>query len=466
MSERRSIDPVDNMWLNMDRPNNLMVIDGVMWFDKTIDFDRLAPLLQSRLIDLYPVFSQRPVASTIPFGTAHWEDDPDFDLSRHLRRVTLPAPGNQEDLQRYVEGRMSVPFDHAHPMWEMTMVEGYGSGCALLSRFHHCLADGMALSQVILSLTDASAKADLAEAQETPLSPRQAGGLLGGAAQLLAGAGAQTVQGGRRALSMIPELANPSLPMEALELGWKTTKIADKLLLGHNPSTPFSGEPGVEKRAVWSGPRAISDIKTVCRLTGATVNDVLVAAVSGAINTYLHDLGAEPVDVTTMVPVNVRNPDEPLPRELGNKFALVYLKLPSGVKPPLQRVAESKQRMDSIKGSPEAFLTFTLNKAIGLLDRHLSNSITNFFSDKAIGVTTNVIGPRTLRYVAGVPIAGAVSWVPGSGQQTLGVCIFSLAGTVRVGFKVDAATLPNPEKLVHAFDDDLDELLRIAAKAG
>jgi diacylglycerol O-acyltransferase len=464
MSERRAIGPVDSMWLNMDRPNNLMVIDGVMWFDESIDFARLGPILQRRLIDRYPVFSQRPVAPALPFGVSHWEDDPDFDLSRHLRRVTLPAPGNQDDLQRYVEKRMSVPFDHAHPMWEMTLVEGYGNGCALLSRFHHCLADGMALSQVLLSLTNGSATADLEQIEEKEWAQPHAPGLLGAARSLL-DAGAQTVQGGRHAISLLPELANPSLAKEMLELGWKTGKVADKLLLGHNPQTPFKGEPGVEKRAVWSGPRTIKDVKRVSRLTGSTVNDVLVAAVSGAINTYMRDLGADPVDVTTMVPVNVRNPDEPLPRELGNKFALVYLKLPTGVTPPLQRVAESKQRMDSIKGSPEAFLTFTLNKAIGLLDRHLSSPITNFFSDKAIGVTTNVIGPQTQRYVAGVPISGAVSWVPGSGQQTLGVCIFSLAGIVRVGFKVDAATLPNAEKLVHAFDEDMDELLRVAAKA-
>ncbi|HYO17255.1 MAG TPA: wax ester/triacylglycerol synthase family O-acyltransferase [Dermatophilaceae bacterium] len=465
MSERRPIGPVDNMWLNMDRPNNLMIIDGVMWFDEPIEFERLGPVLQRRLIDRYPVFSQHPVAPAVPFGTAHWEDDPDFDLSRHLRKVTLPAPGNQDALQRYVENRMSVPFDHAHPMWEMTLIEGYGGGCAVLSRFHHSLADGMALSQVILSLTNGSATADLGQIEEQEWSQPHAGGLLAAARSLL-DTGAQTGQGGRHALSLLPALVNPSLAKDVLELGWKTGKVADKLILGHNPQTPFKGEPGVEKRAVWSGPRTIKDVKRVSRLTGSTVNDVLVAAVSGAINTYLRDLGADPVDVTTMVPVNVRPPDEPLPRELGNKFALVYLKLPTGVTQPLQRVAESKQRMDSIKGSPEAFLTFTLNKAIGLLEPHLSNSITNFFSDKAIGVTTNVIGPQTQRYLAGVPIAGAVSWVPGSGQQTLGVCIFSLAGIVRVGFKVDAATLPNPEKLVHAFDQDMDELLRIAAKAG
>jgi WS/DGAT/MGAT family acyltransferase len=452
------------MWLNMDRPNNLMVIDGVMWFEETIDFERLSHILQRRLIDRYPVFSQRPVAPSFPFGASHWENDPDFDLRRHLRRVTLPAPGNQDALQLYVENRISVPFVNAHPMWEMTLVEGYGSGCGLLSRFHHCLADGMALSQVLLSLTDASATADLEEVEEQKWSPPHAVGLLGAARSLL-DTGAQSVQGGRDAISLIPQLVNPSLAKDMLELGWKTGKVADKLLLGHDPSTPFKGEPGVQKRAVWSGPRTILDVKRISRLAGATVNDVLVAAVSGAINAYMRYLGADPVDVTTMVPVNVRTPGEPLPRELGNKFALVYLKLPTGVAPPLQRVAESKQRMDSIKGSPEAFLTFTLNKAIGLLDRHLSSPVINFFSDKAIGVTTNVIGPQTQRYLAGVPISGAVSWVPGSGRQTLGVCIFSLAGIVRVGFKVDVATLPNAEKLVHAFDEDMDELLRIAARA-
>jgi diacylglycerol O-acyltransferase / wax synthase len=462
MSERRSVGPVDSMWLNMDRPNNLMVIDGVMWFDETIDLERLRPLIQRRLIERYPVFSQRPVASSIPFGTPYWEDDPDFDLSRHLRRATLPAPGDMESLQRYVEDRMSVPFDHAHPMWEFTLVDGYLSGCALVSRFHHSLADGMALTQVLLSLTNDSPRADLEEIEGSEPSSHHNGGVMG-AARAMLGTGAQTVRGGLRAMSLLPELVKPSRAMDLLELGWRTGMVADKLLLGHNPQTPFSGEPGIEKRAVWSGPRTVREVKRVSRLTGATVNDVLVAAVSGAVNTYLRDRGADPVDLTTMVPVNVRPPDQPLPRELGNKFALVFLKMPTGLRPPLQRVAESKRRMDLIKVSPEAGITFGLNTLLGRIEPHVSNRIVSFFSDKAIGVTTNVIGPQQQRYVAGVPIAGAVGWVPGSGRQTLGVCIFSLAGTVRVGFKVDAALVPDVEKLVHAFDEDLDELLRIAA---
>jgi WS/DGAT/MGAT family acyltransferase len=457
------------MWLNMDRPNNLMVIDSVMWFDEVIDWERLGPLLQRRLVGRYPVFSQRPVAASNPFVMPAWEDDPDFELGRHLRRVTLPAPGNLEALQRYVESRMSLPFDRTHPMWEVTLVEGYGTGCALVSRFHHSIADGIALSQVLLSLTsDSGEVGDLAELEDPMAEDPSASppGGLTGAALRLRDTGIQALRGGLHAASLLPEVANPARAVEMAELGWRTARIVDKLLLGHNPQTPFSGEPGVGKRAVWSGPRSIDDVKRVSRLTGATVNDVLVAAVSGAINTYLRDHGAEPVDLTTMVPVNVRPHDQPLPRELGNKFALVFLRLPTGLAPPLQRVAESKRRMDAIKNSPEAVITFGLNSLIGRVEPHLSKSIVNFFSNKAIGVTTNVIGPRRQRFVAGVPIAGVVSWVPGSGRQTLGVCIFSIAGTVRVGFKVDAATLPDVEKLVHAFEEDMDQLLWIATRAG
>jgi WS/DGAT/MGAT family acyltransferase len=450
------------MWLHMDRPNNLMVIDGVMWFDAPIDRDRLRAIVQRRLVDRYPVFSQRPVPATTPFGMSHWEDDPDFDVDRHLRRATLPSPGDDEDLQRYVEQRMSVPFDRAHPLWEMTLVDGYhdGSGCAVVARFHHSLADGVALSHVMLSLTDSSPTADLEElGADEPSTPGR-GGLLG-VAGALRDTTAQLVQGGLHTMSRLPQLTSPSHLVDVLELGGQTGQIADKLILGSNPHTPLSGEPGVEKRAVWSQPRQVVDVKRVSRLAGATINDVLLAAVAGAIRSYLRDRGADPVDLTTMVPVNVRPPDRPLPRELGNKFALVLVKLPIGVETPLTRIAESKRRMDAIKTSPEAIITFGLNTLIGRSERHIEKFLVNFFSSKAIGVTTNVIGPGQQRYVAGVPIAGVVSWVPGSGRQTLGICIFSFAQTVRVGFKADAATLPDAEKLVLAFDEEMDELFRI-----
>ena len=216
---------------------------------------------------------------------------------------------------------------------------------------------------------------------------------------------------------------------------------------------------------MWSQTRRLDDVKKIGRLSGATVNDVLVAAVAGAMHSYVVDHGAEPADLSTMVPVNIRPLDQPLPKELGNRFALVLLPLPSGVRAPLARLAQSKLRMDAIKQSPEATLTFGLISAIGRTNPDIERLLVNFFAAKAIGVTTNVAGPNHPRFVAGTAISGVLGWVPGSGQQTLGVSIFSYAGTVRIGFKTDATVIPDAEKLVHAFDAELDELLRIAQAA-
>ena len=163
-----------------------------------------------------------------------------------------------------------------------------------------------------------------------------------------------------------------------------------------------------------------------------------------------------------MVPVNLRPVDKPLPRELGNKFALAMLPMPLAERSPRERLAVSKQRMDRIKASPEALITFGVINAIGLTHPKVEDLLVDFFSSKAIGVTTNVMGPLQDRYLAGSRIAGVLGWVPGSGHQTVGVCIFSYNQTVRVGFKVDATVVPEAERLVDAFDAELDDLLAVS----
>ena len=159
-----------------------------------------------------------------------------------------------------------------------------------------------------------------------------------------------------------------------------------------------------------------------------------------------------------MVPVNVRPLDEPLPRELGNRFALVLLRLPSGHASATRRLAETKRRMDALKSSPEAPVTFVLLQSIGRLPGLLRRLVIRFFSAKVTGVTTNVPGPRESRYLAGTRIAGILGWVPGAGLQTLGACIFTYDGTVRIGFKTDAGVIADPERLLHAFHAEIAAL--------
>jgi len=462
MTGRRPIGGVDTIWLNMDRPDNLMVIDAVMWFDEPVDWERLEQVLLARLVARYPVFSQRPVGGLPPLTSPHWEDDEDFSLSHHLRRVTLPDPGDEAGLQAYVESQAHLPLDRSRPLWEFHLIDGFGAGAAVLARFHHAMADGIALAQVLLSLTDPSPTSDL-EPPSDDLVEQPAGHGLLATASRVTGTATSAVRGSLHLLAELPHLADPRWVVDAVTLAQQTGHVVDKLLLGSLPAGPLTGVPGVRKRTVWSAPHDLGAVKRIGRLSGATVNDVLVGAVSGALSSYLVGHGGRPTDLTTMVPVNLRPLDRPLPRELGNRFALVLLPLPTGSYGPLHRLAEAKRRMDAIKTSPEAVLTFGLITAIGRTGPEIERFLVDFFSGKAFGVTTNVIGPRETRYVAGTRLAGVLGWVPGSGHQTVGVSIFTYDRHVRVGFKVDAGVVAHPEALVQGVDQALDELQRMAA---
>lgn len=498
----RPVAAVDNLWLHMDTPENLMVIESVMWFDDPVDWERATEVIRRRLVERYPVFHQRPVSSGNPLAPDQWEDVEAFDVADHIVRGRLPEPGGQAELQRYVEGHMSVPLDRDRPLWQMHFLDGYGSGSAVVSRFHHALADGTALARVMLELTDDSPTADLVEleaparggrqpsalanalggvvggavgaagATVSALSPEPVAGLVGAASDGVAGAlggavtsateaAADVVRGGLSMASRIPTLADPARSAEALNLASQTPGIAGKLLLHQQPETVFSGRVGLEKRAIWSAPIDLRQIKTAARRNDSTINDVMVAGVAGAIATYLREHGGEPLDLVTMVPVNLRPLDQPLPRELGNKFALVFLDLPIHGADPAQRLRLSRERMDQIKGSPEAVLTFGLIGAIGGINPRLASTMVSFFSAKGLGVTTNVPGPRDARWFAGSRLTGTLGWVPMAGDQSVGTCIFSCDGAIRVGWKTDRTLVPDIERLAEAFDAELAALLAL-----
>lgn len=459
---RRRISAADTLWLDMDRPNNLMVIVTLMFLESVPRWDHLAALIQRRVVERYPVFSQRP-ARRVPLGLASWEDDPDFDLQRHLHRFSLPSPGDDATLQRFVEERIPVPLDRAHPLWEAWLIDGYGSGSVVFGRFHHALADGIALTRVLLSLTEDGGSSG----SDTRGGPEVGGeDVVDAPDRSLAGAALSAgVAAARAGLGQASRLASPSGVLDTVGLGVRTGQVVTDLLWTHSPENVFSGTPGARKRVVWTQPLPLADLKTVGRLAGATLNDVLLSAVAGALHRYQRDRGAEPVDLVTMVPVNVRPLDQPLPRELGNRFALVFVRFPSGRPAPLGRLAETKRRMDWLKASPEAALTLGLMAVMGRTTRSLERYVVDFFADKAIGVTTNVAGPTAVRTLAGVPMSGVLGWVPGSGTHTVGVCVYTYAGNVRVGFMADAGVVPDPGGLLRAFEVEVAGLVALGAAA-
>ncbi|HEU0080036.1 MAG TPA: wax ester/triacylglycerol synthase domain-containing protein, partial [Longimicrobiaceae bacterium] len=143
----------DSAWWRMEEPANQMAITAVLTFDAPLDPARLAELLRTRLLAHAP-FRQRVVQPRLPWLRPRWEDDPGFALEHHLRHASLPEPGDDGALQEMVSDLMSVPLDPSRPPWQFTYVDSYGGGSALVARLHHCIADGIALIHLLLTLDD------------------------------------------------------------------------------------------------------------------------------------------------------------------------------------------------------------------------------------------------------------------------------------------------------------------------
>jgi diacylglycerol O-acyltransferase / wax synthase len=437
---------IDAAWLRMEDPTNLMMVTGILVFEEPLDPRRVRSLLEKRLLP-FDRFRQRVVEAPFGIGPPRWVDDERFDIDAHLHRVALPAPGDQAALQQLVGDLMSTPLDMSKPLWQFHLVEGYRGGSVLLSRLHHCIADGIALIQLLLSLTDTSSRPGRA----APVPPRAPAGSwlaapLGAAASLLAN------------------------PLELLDLARGGVSVADTIqrlvLLPPDPQTVLKGKLGVSKHASWSRTVPLEKIKAAAARHQATINDILIAAVAGALRGYLEERG-EPVDeleIRAAVPVNLRPIERGL--DLGNSFGLVFVSLPISIRGRFQRLAELKRRMESIKASAEAIVSFGVLTAIGMVPRQLHPPAIEFFGSKASVVMTNVPGPKEPLYLAGRRIANCMFWVPMSGHLGLGISILSYAGGVLVGVAADAGLVPDPGRVVVAFERELNGLMMRAQRSG
>ena len=150
----RAMSPHDSLWLELDRPSNLITITSLMWTATPIDPDRLRAVLRDRLLVRYPVFRQRPELRSGPLRSGTWVDDEDFDLDRHLVVGTVPAPGDRAALQAFIGAERATVLDPAHPLWRVHLLQNYRGGSALVQRYHHSLADGIRLTQVMLRMLD------------------------------------------------------------------------------------------------------------------------------------------------------------------------------------------------------------------------------------------------------------------------------------------------------------------------
>ena len=460
----------DNFWLCMDEPTNLMVICALMEFDQRMDTDRVQDIVEERLL-CFDRFKKKIVRPVSGMGVPNWEFDETFDIRSHLQRVALPSPGDKRELKEMISNLMSTPLDVTKPPWQFHIIENYGQGCVLFARIHHCIADGIALIHVLLSLTDEDPDVPSAPTKPEKKKTKHDFGAFLPIAPVIKRVrkAAKTTQKIGKALldEVIKSVSDPvhliELTRFAAGLTADAATVLSKLtIMPSDPDTAFKGKLGIRKSVAWTEPMPLDVIKAIGRaIDKSTINDVLIATVAGALRHYLkkRDSRVNELDLRVTVPVNIRKPGTEF--ELGNKFSTVFLSLPVYIEDPVLRLKEVKRRMDHLKKSPDAAVVFGVLNAIGVMPPDMAKRASHFFGNKASGVLTNVPGPRQPLFFAGNKIKSMMFWVPRSGKIGLGISLISYAGTVTVGVATDEGLLADPEVLLEGFEKELNHLVEL-----
>ncbi|MBA4328573.1 MAG: wax ester/triacylglycerol synthase family O-acyltransferase, partial [Polaromonas sp.] len=352
------------------------------------------------------------------------------------------------------------PLDRKRPLWQIHLVEDYTGpdgvkGSAMIVRIHHCIADGIALISVTMSLVDGGAAPPERRKKETGGGAEDwiADALLKPFTDLTVKALGAAGEGAVRSLHLLSD------PQKGMAGSMDMAKVmlqvlkdgAALALMPDDSKTRLKGKPGTTKKVAWCQPIPLDEVKAIGRALNCSINDVLLSCVAGAIGEYLKSHGddVKGQEIRAMVPVNLRPMEQAY--KLGNRFGLVPLVLPIGVDNPIERVYEVRRRMAALKGSYQPLLAFSLLAIAGLLIKPAQDAMLNLFSKKTTAVMTNVPGPREKLKFCGSTLEQSMFWVPQSGDVGLGVSILSYGGGVQFGVITDSTLCPEPQRIIDEF---------------
>ena len=418
---REPVQPPDAIWLQ-DSPTNLMVINGVYVTDH-VDLDTARAIFQERVLDkdggeAFPRFRKRVVYVR---GRPYWEDDPDFTLERHLVPAPVSRLATAHDLRDFISAGADAPLDPARPRWLIQHIDDYEDGAsAFVVRVHHSMADGIAILPVILSLMD-----------EVRTDER------------LHGVPVRPLLNRLRTAVTMPVIGPLVLLQRAL---WRRDRHAL-----HGPA------PSGKKRVAWTRPFPLEVVKHVKNKFGATVNDVLMATVSGAIMSYVEGrTGVRIPHVRISMPVNMRGPKESVRME--NRFAAVPITLPTP-RDLKERLAATKVQLDAMKRGLTPLTIFgVVHLFLRALPFGVSRLLIDFFANKCTSVVTNVPGPTHELFLGGRRLRQLMFWVPQRATIGVGISILTFAGNVQLGVIADTRLIEDPEVLVLALEAELEAL--------
>jgi len=423
-------------------------------------WEQMLDHIASRL-HLVPKYRQRIAEVPLRQGRPVWVDDPHFRLSYHLRHAALPAPGGPGELARLCGRVFASQLDRAKPLWELYLVEGMADGrFAVLAKTHHALVDGISgidLTAVLFDLErnppDRNEPAPVWTAKPLPSS-----------AELLADALIERAT----IPSEVQRAVNAALrgPRSAVQkVVERAGALGSLASAGTNPApeTPLNVPIGSHRRFAWMT-ASLSDFKEIKDSLGGTVNDVVLATVSGALGSWLRSKGhpTRDLELRAMVPVSVR-PDEER-GELGNQVAVMWAPLPVGESDPVRRIRIITDAMSDVKESGQAVGAKTLTELSGFAPQTVMAQAARLVPRQRFYnvVVTNVPGPQFPLYLLGRKLEEAHPMVPLAEKQGLGIAVMSYNGKLDFGLNADWDALPDVDLFAEDLRNALKDLLKAA----
>lgn len=455
----------DALFLHIERPGQPLNIAGVSVFEGEIKLEDLRAFVESKL-SLIPRYRQRAVASPLDFSLPSWESDPQFDIRNHVREVKLKH-GTDDELKALAGKIVSQSLDRQRPLWDFTLARLKGGRTGMVTRIHHCLADGIAGVGAMNVIMDASPNPLPVPQQASKPAPaphpKDAGAvLLDGLAKSYQSLfnGALTLHSGLMTMAE-QAVANPAATSaELVGLLSELAVPAERL--------PFNVICKGPQKFAWTEV-PLADIKAIKNKCGGTVNDVVLATVTMAFARYVAQRGVDLAgrSLRVVIPVNVRGNGEAT--ELGNQISFVPVPLPLDQRDPVRLLAVVTERVEFLKRARAAEFVGLLGGLLATLPNPFWKNIGPVASQLPLSlcntICTNVPGPQVPLYLVGHQMLSWYPWVPIGGLMGINCAILTYNGTAFFGFTGDVHAAPDLELLEKFVDESFAELRDGAASA-
>jgi WS/DGAT/MGAT family acyltransferase len=417
-------------------------------------YDELVAHVEKRLL-LVPRFRQRIVKIPLGIENPVWGDDPQFDVRRHVRHVSVPRPGRLDQLRDIVGRVMSEPLDMDRPLWQLYLVEGLSGRHAYISKTHHALVDGVAAVDVGTILLDTSKRGTRIKVPEKPWDPDEPSPTM-----LLTQAASERVRKPLRAAGRAARTA-VTTPAQTAARVLRTAEAFTGLASGgpRVPRSPLNVRIGRDRRIAW----ALTDLDRLKRARGiaeeSTVNDVLLSVAAGALRRYLERRGDKVPDyLVALVPVSIRRPHEK--GELGNRISTIMVRLPLAEPDPRKRLEQLRDETRRLKESDNARAASLLIEATGWAPPTINRLLARGMARPLVFnlVVSNVPGPQQPLYLLGRRIKEIYPFVPLSPQNhALSIGMISYDGRVFFGLAGDRDVVPDLDDFAAALREALRE---------